>query len=505
MKCTKGDCSLSLKDYIGEATSYDKKLMLERKDPTSWLKSVSAFANTHGGRLLFGVANDGSLAGLADAQGDAEFISEAIKMQMDPVPEIDLSLHEEDGKRFVVVEIKTGSETPYYTFVKGHRDAFVRIGNESVRADAIQLKRLVLKGAHRSWDSLTTPFSRKDYSFEVLYATYHESTKISFEESDFQSFGLVSDKGLLTNAGALFADHSPIRYSRIFCTRWNGLTKSNGVMDALDDDEFSGGIITLLEKGFDFVRTNSKKKWRKTLKGRVEYPEYPLHAVREGIVNGLIHRDYLELGSEVHIDMFDDRIEIFSPGGMMSGVPVQKVPDLRKVGSMRRNPVIADLFQRLDLMERRGSGFGKILDAYMFASEQIGQHVAPSFVSDPSGFVVTLPNLHYVASHGDVASFAGVKKHSAKRGAKSSAKRGVESSAKSGAKNGAIRQGRPAGKNERIIFRAIRDNSHVSIAELQRKTRLSNGGVRKIISVLKSKGRIVRVGGTNGGHWEVMK
>ena len=72
---------MQLKDYIGEATAYDKKLMLERKDSTSWLKSVSAFANTQGGRLLFGVANDGALVGLADAQSDSEFISETIKMQ----------------------------------------------------------------------------------------------------------------------------------------------------------------------------------------------------------------------------------------------------------------------------------------------------------------------------------------------------------------------------------------------------------------------------------------
>ena len=79
---------MQLKDYIGEATAYDKKLMLERKDPTSWLKSVSAFANTQGGTLLFGVANDGALVGLADAQSDSEFISETIKMQMDPVPVI---------------------------------------------------------------------------------------------------------------------------------------------------------------------------------------------------------------------------------------------------------------------------------------------------------------------------------------------------------------------------------------------------------------------------------
>ena len=488
---------MELKEYIGEATFYDKKLMLERKDPTSWLKSVSAFANTQGGKLLFGVADDGSLVGLADAQDDSEFISETIKMQMDPVPEIDLSLHEEDGRQFVVVEIKAGSETPYYTFVKGHRDAFIRIGNESVRASAIELKRLVLKGAHRSWDSLKSPFLRRDYSFEVLYATYHESTKLSFAESDFQSFGLVTEGGMLTNAGALLADHSPVRHSRLFCTRWNGLTKSHGVMDAIDDDEFSGGLIALQEKGFDFVRTNSKKKWRKTLKGRIEYPEYPLDAVRECIVNGLIHRDYLELGSEVHIDMFDDRLEIYSPGGMIGGVPVQNISDIRAFGSRRRNPVIADLFQRLDLMERRGSGFGKILDAYMFASERIGQHVAPSFISDPTGFVVTLPNLHYVVSHSSLAASAGVTKSSAKSGAK----RDGGSSAKGSAK----RQGRNAGKNENVIYRTIRDNPYVSIAELQRKTKLSNGGVRKIVSVLKSRGKIIRIGGTHGGHWEVVK
>lgn len=195
---------MQLKDYIGEATAYDKKLMLERKDPTSWLKSVSAFANTQGGRLLFGVANDGSLAGLADAQGDAEFISEAIKAQMDPVPEIDLSLHEEDGKRFVVVEIKAGSETPYYTFVKGHRDAFIRIGNESVRADAIQLKRLVLKGSHLSWDGLPSRWRLSDFSFEVLRATYFEKRRKSFEDSDFASFDLVGEGGMLSNAGALW-------------------------------------------------------------------------------------------------------------------------------------------------------------------------------------------------------------------------------------------------------------------------------------------------------------
>ena len=141
---------MKLADYIGEATAYDKKLMLERKDPISWLKSVSAFANTQGGKLLYGVSDSGELIGLENAEKDAEDISEAIKTQMDPIPQTNLSIHEEDGKRFVVVEIFAGEETPYYVRHKGSLTAYVRIGNESVKADPLELNRHVLKGSRRS-------------------------------------------------------------------------------------------------------------------------------------------------------------------------------------------------------------------------------------------------------------------------------------------------------------------------------------------------------------------
>ena len=315
-------------------------------------------------------------------------------MQMEPIPQTNLSIHEEDGKRFVVVEIFAGEETPYYVRHKGSLTAYVRIGNESVKADPLELNRLVLKGSRRSWDSLPSVYKRKDFSFEVLYATYHEKTKLSFEESDFQSFGLVTDDGHLTNAGALFADKSPVRHSRVFCTRWNGLDKAHGLMESFDDDEYSGGLLSLLNAAKDFVRRNRRMMWRKTPDSRIDYPEYPERAYEESIINGLIHRDYLELGSEVHIDIFDDRMEIYSPGGMPSGDIVQTL-DPRDVSSKRRNPVIADLFQRLDLMERRGSGFKKILNAYQFESEKRGHEFVPTFRSTGSSFFVILPNLNY--------------------------------------------------------------------------------------------------------------
>lgn len=161
-------------------------------------------------------------------------------------------------------------------------------------------------------------------TFTKLRSTYRQRTGNKFEDPDYESFGIVDENGALTNAGALLADESPVRHSRLFCTRWNGLDKAPGIIDAVDDKEYSGGLINLLQAGTEFVSNNSKKAWRKTGDGRIEMPDYPERAVLEGIVNALIHRSYLDLGSEVHIDMFDDRLEIYSPGGMCDGTRVQE-------------------------------------------------------------------------------------------------------------------------------------------------------------------------------------
>jgi len=192
------------------------------------------------------------------------------------------------------------------------------------------------------------------------------------------------------------ADDSPMRHSRIFCTRWYGLDKASGIMDALDDKEFSGSLISLLQNGTEFVKNNTKKRWKKTGSGRIEMPEYPEQAVHEVIVNALIHRDYMELGSEVHIDIFDDRMEVYSPGGMFDGTIVQEL-DTDNVASKRRNPIIADIFSRMQFMERRGSGFKKIKADYRRAVNYRPE-VEPIFKSTPTSFFVTLYNLNYNAS-----------------------------------------------------------------------------------------------------------
>lgn len=210
--------------------------------------------------------------------------------------------------------VEPGNLTPYYYVGDGQQVAYCRSGNESVPASAMKLRELVLKGTHQSYDSLTSKYNFTNYSFTKLHSVFHARTGLEFTDDDYISWGMVDSNGKLTNAGALLSDENPIRCSRVFCTRWNGVNQANGLMDAIDDMEISGSLVSQLQDGLNFCPRNAKKMWYKTPNGRVELPDYPEECILEGLVNGLIHRSYLEIGSEVHIDIFDDRIEIFSPG-----------------------------------------------------------------------------------------------------------------------------------------------------------------------------------------------
>ena len=389
---------MNIKDLIGEATEYDKKLALEEKKPKSWCKSVSAFANTFGGALIFGISNEGMVVGLENPEGDAEKISEVIKTRLDPMPEFKLRFYQtEDGKVLIILDVYKGDETPYYYSGDGVLEAYVRVGNESVKATATELKRLVLRGKNTSYDSQNSTYKAEDYAFSKLKERYKKWTGNSFDDKDLISFGLVNEQGNLTNAGALLADESPIRCSRLFCTRWNGLNKSGGAVDALDDAEYSGSVISLIENGEAFIKRNCKMKWRKTANSREEMPEYVERSYHEALVNALAHRDYLVNGSEVHVDIYDDRMEIYSPGGMPDGSMIQDRDPLM-VPSTRRNPVLADVFNRLGYMERKGSGFGKIISGYEFQINY-DESKRPLFRSDRYQFTVVMPNLNYDVSH----------------------------------------------------------------------------------------------------------
>lgn len=382
--------------WIAEATECDFKVALEIKKPKSWLKSVSAFANGIGGTLIFGIDDNRNVVGLMDAQADAEAISRLIKERISPYPNFILVPERKDGKNVLILTVSSGYSTPYYYKADGVMETYIRIGNESVIAPSFALNQLILKGMNRTYDTLNSEYAFKDYAFSKLRERYKVWTGNSMEDKLFDSFDIRNEYGKLTNAGALLTDDSPIRHSRLFCTRWNGLDKSGGMVDALDSAEYSGSLIILLNEGVGFVKRNMKTRWKKTANSRIEMPDYCERSIFEALVNALIHRDYLILGSEVHIDIYDDHLTITSPGGMADGTRIQE-RDISNVSSTRRNPALADIFGRLGYMERQGSGFKKITETYR-AAHNYRDELEPKFYSDASSFQVTLYNLNYGAT-----------------------------------------------------------------------------------------------------------
>ena len=382
---------MDIKDFQGiEASFLDYKIFLEAEKPKSWLKSVSAFANTKGGHVLFGVTDKTHEAiGLDDVQKAASKIAEIISVRISPKVNytIDTFPGTREGKFCLDLSIFPGPHYPYYYVHEQTRECYVRRGDRSEPATTLEINTLILKGMNQTYDALPTSYKLDDISFTLLGATFKQETGESFNlPQDAVSLGLTTPSGEVTNAGLLLCDQGVLRHSRVVCTHWKGKEKGAIDGDALDDQEFFGtSLIMLLSNTEAFIRNNSKNPW--TIRGmrREENSDYPFKAVREVLVNALIHRDYQNIGAEVHVDMYDDRMEISSPGGMMNGSRIQDL-DLSMVPSMRRNEIISDIFGRLHYMDRRGSGIRRIINSYTRFK------IKPNFYSNEYFFLVSLPN-----------------------------------------------------------------------------------------------------------------
>lgn len=460
---------MNITDFLGETTEYEKKQAVEHKKPKSWLKSVSALANTIGGVIVFGITNNDEIVGLENIESESEFISQKIKERISPFPEIVMKFFKtEDCKDLLLLYIPGGSETPYYYCGDGATEAYIRIGNESVVAESTELKRLVMRGKNSTYDSLASPFLYTDYSFSKLKERYKAWTGISMTEKNIESLGIKDARGNLTNLGALLADNSPILCSRLFCNRWVGLDKNGGQIDTLDSAEFSGSLITLLNEGMSFVKRNMKTLWRKVSTSRIEMPDYYERSVFEALVNALIHRDYLINGSEVHIDMYNDRLTIYSPGGMPDGTLIQE-RDLGEIPSTRRNPLLADVFAMLGYMERQGSGLGKILAAYV-NSPNYRPEFTPEFHSNRVEFTVKLPNLNFKASYNE-------------------------------ALNDALYEA--LNTNEVTLLRLLNENPDITQKHVMIQTSLSRSSIQRMTRKLETLGYLERIGSKKTGKWIV--
>lgn len=338
-------------------------------------KEVIAFANTNGGEIYVGVSDDGNVIGVDNVDEEMEKIGAIIRNGIKPDLTPYTSIEEQivNDKSIIKVTVMRGQKRPYHISDKGLKPSavFVRHGVSSVPVteDAI---RLMLKET----DGVTFDKSRclnQDLTFNYAQEVFRKQN-VAFEENNMKTLGLIDNDGYFTNAALLLSDQCE---HGIKCAIYEDTTK----LEFKARKEFYGSILKQIDDAFEYINLNNNQN--STFEGliRVEHYDYPQYAIREALLNAVVHRDYDYSGS-ILINIFSNRIEFVSIGGLVKGITFD---DVMAGISQPRNTLIANVFYRLRLIESYGTGIQRIMESYQ---EQVSK---PIFNIAAASFVVVLP------------------------------------------------------------------------------------------------------------------
>jgi ATP-dependent DNA helicase RecG len=326
-------------------------LELKEKLNDGFLKTVSAFANYSNGKIVFGVRDDGTVIGVSDEAKLRLQIENKINDCINPRPPFSIEEQEMDGKVLVVLTVSKGKNAPYYY----NQSTFKRTDTSSAPVDRAEIRHLVLSGEEQSYDQLVIP--KRTLEFSALeQALKREIALRRFSEDTLRTLGLMLGDEC-TRAAELLADTNAISRSATSIVRF-GKTRSE-FMDRKDIKNQS--LLVQYQTALDMF-----DKWYAPYEEvvgfrRIERIQIPREAYREGIANALINRRY-DINGSVQVAMYEDRIDILSPGGLPEGV--SETTYLYSQVSIPRNTVIADVFHRLHIIERFGTGIDRIRNEY---------------------------------------------------------------------------------------------------------------------------------------------
>lgn len=339
-------------------------------------KEVIAFINSEGGNLYVGVADDGHVIGLDDPQSDMLRLTNMIRdtIKPDATMFVECQIEKIDTKDIVRVQVQKGTHAPYYLVGKGIRPegVFVRQGTSSVPASEDAIRRMIKESDGDCFETMRS--LNQDLSFETLTEEC-SGRDIVLGAPQMVSLGIKTPDGVYTNLGLLLSDQ---------CTHTIKTALFSGVKKEQFQDrkEFSGSILQQMNDAYAFIDLNNKKKSTFSGLHRMDQRDYPETAVREALLNSLVHREY-SFSSSTLISIFSDRIEFVSLGGLVKGLTLK---DIMLGISQCRNEKLAAVFYRLQLIEAYGTGIPKIIESYEGCSCQ------PKIESSDNAFKITLPN-----------------------------------------------------------------------------------------------------------------
>ena len=333
-------------------------------------KTVVAFANGAGGTIVFGVSNDPrQMIGFPDDElfRLEERISNHIFDQCAPTIIPGVYIQAVEGKNLLVVEIFPGSHKPYYLKAKGkHKGTYVRIGSTDRQASEEMLEELERQRRKISFDANPVyDLPLQEVNLDRFKADYARMTGRTLDDDQLENLGLgryERDHVYPTHAAVLLSD-SAVRkrlfpYAKIECARFKG----TDTRIFLDQMTIEGPIYAAVESCLAFVKKNTALSSRMGEVYREDRWEYPLEAIREAVSNAIIHRDYALLGSDIKVAIFDDMLEITSPGPLPETMPVEKLGTGR---SEIRNRILAPIFKDMKLIEAWGTGIQKMRKALL--------------------------------------------------------------------------------------------------------------------------------------------
>ena len=345
-----------------------KNLEFKSDFTNSFLKTVSAFSNYDGGKIIFGIDDSGKIIGLTNLNEACLDIENKINDSIKPQPNYTLSIT--DKGKTITLEVKPGNDKPYFYKSKSYK----RNDTSTIEVDNYELKRLIMEGKDKTFEELTS--QNQELTFDTLESNLKMQMGIeSINRDILKTLELYSDGSGFNNAAALLADKNEFY--------------------GIDVAKF-GDTINIFQKRVTLEHQSILKSYDETVSLYKDYYQYeivdgvrrrnvetiPEEAFREALANAIVHRVW-DINAHIRVSMFDDRVEIVSVGDLPRGI--DKNSFLEGQISVLRNPILANVFHRLDLIEKFGTGIRRIKSAYS------NSYVKPQFMIFESSIAVVLP------------------------------------------------------------------------------------------------------------------
>ncbi|MCC8061241.1 MAG: putative DNA binding domain-containing protein [Clostridiales bacterium] len=365
----------------------NKTTELKREYVDDIKNTIIAFANCDGGTLYIGVNDDGTICGIPDIDDTMLRVTNVIRDAVRPDITMFVECRNEvmDEKSVVCVTVGRGTARPYYLRGKEIRPegVYVRQGASTVPATDTAILNMIKESS----DSYETARSL------VQHLTFHKMTEFfkkretAFGKNQMRTLHLIGEDGMYTNLAFLLSEQ---------CTHMIKMAVFEGSRKSVfrDRQELSGSLLGQMEDAFDYIDRYNRTRAEFSGLDRLDRRDYPVEAIREALLNAIVHRDYSFSGSTL-ISIFEDRIEFITIGGLVKGITLDDV----KLGvSVLRNEYLANIFYRLRLIEAYGTGILKINECYDECS------VKPVMEATNNAFKITLPNINFHAEEDRTAN-----------------------------------------------------------------------------------------------------